>query len=341
VATLGGAMHWHQSTVVHLLKSSAAIGTMTPKTFERERGRDGKVSVRRAALEPVEGYWPAIVERDVFEAVQAMREGTVKPLRGRHANEGVVRNVLGGVAVCPACGGRMTRIVKSGGGRPYLVCQRAKAKAGCVYRMVRLENVEKALRDNAAWLIATAPERKPSNNSSDSRATEGQPDGSLSDGSISLTVRLSRLEQALSATEDGLEVLLDELTRGPSAAVSERVRETEAVMGEMRAERDEIEARIAMTLGPMVEQRLEKLRAAIETWDVAAANVVLRQCVSGVVVDYRTGQLVFQWLHGGESSVMFAWPDEAVSPSRDGLGQRKGFARETDTTDTRPEPPQE
>jgi hypothetical protein len=40
--------------------------------------------------------------------------------------------------------------------------------------------------------------------------------------------------------------------------------------------------------------------------DVAAVNAALRACVRKVVVDYRTGYLAAHWVHGGETSVMFA-----------------------------------
>jgi hypothetical protein len=34
--------------------------------------------------------------------------------------------------------------------------------------------------------------------------------------------------------------------------------------------------------------------------------------MKGVVVDYRSGRLVFDWQHGGESDVVYGWPEEEV-----------------------------
>lgn len=45
--------------------------------------------------------------------------------------------------------------------------------------------------------------------------------------------------------------------------------------------------------------------------DTPPINAALRELVSQITVDYRTGHLVFHWRSGGESSVMFMWPKES------------------------------
>jgi hypothetical protein len=37
---------------------------------------------------------------------------------------------------------------------------------------------------------------------------------------------------------------------------------------------------------------------------------VLRQLLKAVVVDRKNGRLRFEWQHGGESELTFAWPLE-------------------------------
>jgi hypothetical protein len=41
--------------------------------------------------------------------------------------------------------------------------------------------------------------------------------------------------------------------------------------------------------------------------DARAVNVALKACASKVIVDWQTGYLSVRWVHGGETSVMFAW----------------------------------
>lgn len=45
-----------------------------------------------------------------------------------------------------------------------------------------------------------------------------------------------------------------------------------------------------------------------------------------VVVDYRVGRLVFAWQHGGESDLMYGWPDEE---SPDPPSERRPDTRRT------------
>jgi hypothetical protein len=46
--------------------------------------------------------------------------------------------------------------------------------------------------------------------------------------------------------------------------------------------------------------------------DKRAVNAALKVIFSGVTVDYQTGLLRFQWRHGGEACLSYAWPREAA-----------------------------
>src|SRR5690606_27942320 len=72
----------------------------------------GEGKKKRVPQKPIEGYYPAIVDRGVYERVQALSIDTRSPLRGRHAAQRTIRNILGGIAVCPLCQGSMTRVSK-------------------------------------------------------------------------------------------------------------------------------------------------------------------------------------------------------------------------------------
>ncbi len=287
--------HWHRSYILRLLRSPAVVGTLVPHVVEHGDGKK-----KRVAQKPIEGYYPAIVDRGVYERVQAMSLDTRSPLRGRHAAEGTVRNILGGIATCPLCQGTMTRVSKGSrlkAGKPYLVCTKAKAGAGCAYRAVRMEDVERALIENASYLTAMVP-----------APTE--------DGDVQ--AKLRSVEIGIDALQEELSNLLDELGRSPSAAIRERVRETEAALEEAREEERSLWERVSATNGPLLEQRVERLRKALHAApiDTAQANLALRQVLSSATINYLSGRLELHWTHGGTSSVMFAWPEGAEAEER-------------------------
>jgi DNA invertase Pin-like site-specific DNA recombinase len=291
VPVFGDGRHWHRSFVVKLLTNVAVTGTLIPHRIEYIDGT--KV---RKPLEPVPGYYPAVIDPDTFARVQSLRQDAWNPRRGRHAN-GTVHNIFGGLARCPVCSSSMTLVNKGEGkGRTYLVCTKAKAGAGCQYRGVPNERVEATFLENAEYLIATAP--------------AGDNGGDL-DG------RLDGIEGAIQGTEDGIERLLDAIQRGKSPTLVARVRDLEDSLDELRKERDQLEEQRAISSGPLVVRKLADLDKVMEAkkLDRTAANTLLRQLLSAAVVDYRSGMLVLQWRHGGETSVMFGWPDDDLDES--------------------------
>jgi DNA invertase Pin-like site-specific DNA recombinase len=279
--------HWHRSYIVKLLRNPAVVGTFVPHVVEHDGGRK-----RRVPQAPIKGYFPAIVERDVFERVQALAMDTKSPMRGRHAHRSI-QNILGGVAKCPVCGGHMTRVSKGSrakAGKPYLVCRRAKEGAGCAYRAVRLEDIERTLRENVGYITAFVP-----------APAEGE----------DLQDRIRATQANIEVTEEEVQNLLRALGRDPSPAIRQRIRDLETTLEELREHERQLWDRVSNTHGPLLERRVEALQNALEAdpFDVSRANVALRQVLSSVVVNYRTGQLELNWLHGGTSSVMFAWPE--------------------------------
>jgi DNA invertase Pin-like site-specific DNA recombinase len=59
--------HWHNSYIQKLLTNRAVIGTFTPHRATRS---DTGARVRKP-LDAIEGYWPAVIDREVFERVEA------------------------------------------------------------------------------------------------------------------------------------------------------------------------------------------------------------------------------------------------------------------------------
>ncbi|MFZ5685524.1 MAG: recombinase family protein [Pseudomonadota bacterium] len=279
------AAHWHRSYVAKILASSTVVGTLTPHKLEYVDGRQ----VRRP-LEPLPNYYPAIVDKALWERVQDVK--AARPAAPRH-RAGHVQNVLAGLATCPVCEGAMTRVMKGKkGGRPYLVCQRAKTGAGCTYRAVRCDDVEGALLSRGAELLASVP--------------TGREDAGLD-------VRLAELDDAILGLEQDVDGLLDLLQQTRSQAAMDRLRNLEAELDGARAERLALIQEREAKAGPMVRRRVKALERALteEPLDKAAVNAALRAICDRVTVNWGTGFLQFQWRHGGRSEVIFAWPDEA------------------------------
>ncbi len=99
VKPFGRAPIWHPSYVKKILDNRAVIGEFTPGT-----GRGGSA---RKLLEPVPGYYPAVISKELFATVQQMRK--VRPsFKGRSSF-----NVFSKLAFDRATGSSMAYVNKS------------------------------------------------------------------------------------------------------------------------------------------------------------------------------------------------------------------------------------
>jgi len=306
VATWGDAgrkpaQHWRRSYIVKLLRSPAVVGVFTPHTIETV---DGAVS--RVPGEAVPGYFPPVVSDELYRAVQSLQEGAASPSRGRHA-AAPVQNILGGLAKCGRCGGTMTRVSKgsrSKAGRPYLVCEAAKVgktdASGnklCAYRAVPLDQIETALREDIWEAIEQAP-------------TPGET--SIFDATI------AGLEEEIAQAEGRIARLVEAIEQGGSPTLRDRLRSVENERDAAKAELQKMQDRRAAAHGPFLTRRLSALREALEAepFDLARANLKLREACSSVVVDYEACTLAFEWTHGGWSGLAYGWPGVTTKPRK-------------------------
>jgi len=123
VPVFGSGEYWHRPFIARLLNSPAVVGTFVPHSTEHEGGKR-----IRKPLEPVPGYFPAVVDLETFQRVQALRMDPASPQRGRHAAT-EIQNVLGGLLQCARCDGSIVLVSK---GRPgkrlsYVVCSKARS----------------------------------------------------------------------------------------------------------------------------------------------------------------------------------------------------------------------
>ncbi len=282
VKPFGRAAFWHRSYVVKILENPAVVGRFTPHTIEYVEGKR-----TRKPQEPVEDYFPNVVEPEVFARVQTMREGRRAP-SVRLRNSKGVSHLLAGLARCPRCRSSMTRVNKGSGpkcGHPYLVCTKAKAGAGCEYHGVRIDHLEAAIVGQASELAKSAPR-----------------------GSKTVADVKARRAEERETLQGQIEKLVDFLAEGEAEGVRQRLRELEARLAEVREEEEKLEELEAVRNPITRKQRLEDLVRELSKSDLdyPAANAAMLQVFSRVYVQWDLGRLDFHWLHGGRSLLSIA-----------------------------------
>ena len=270
------AEHWHRSYVQKLLTNRAVIGAFTP--HQRVTEANGKR--KRKPLEPIEGYFPAVIDREVFERVST----SVRAIAARGRNAAAApASIFAGVLRCARCGGVATRVSK--GQHVYLVCSKAnrKGKGVCKYEAVRYKDVEQALRRNAKAIIRDAP-RGPK--------------------TAEIESEIANLDIVVSIIGDEAREIADELIQEKSSILRARLRDKEV---ELEAARERLRALAIQrdTLArPSVQRRLTALLGALrhKPFNVAHVNKALKEVVSKIVLDPVAGQLVIHWHHASEPS---------------------------------------
>jgi DNA invertase Pin-like site-specific DNA recombinase len=262
------AKFWRGARLRKMLLNRAAIGALVMHRTEYDpdtRKRTDKL------LGTTGGYYPPVVERELFERVNA-RLGSTAP-RGRNATCPVT-SLVAGVAKCARCGGSIIRVSK--GDYVYLLCTRAHAKAGCQYQAVHYRDVEEALRVNADALIEEAP--------------RGSSTEDLEREIVSLDLQLDQMR-------DDARDLLRELRDARSPTIREAFRQAERAIEAAEAKQQHLRDRRERLGTPFVVRRLNVLREELkrEDFDVAAANHALKAAVERIVVNPEAALLEVYW----------------------------------------------
>lgn len=274
--------HWHRAFVKHLQTTPTVVGTLIPMITDHVEGK-----LRLRPQEPVLGYYPAIVDEDIFQRVQAIRLES----REKFANHRVkqkVTNLLAGLAKCPICGGPMI-CTSSGEQWRYLVCNRVLVGAGCVRRSVRYHFVEECVIAAIPQIVKVCPPKP-----------------------LDPVTRISRLRsvsgrlKALAVERSEVLVHATTLTLRRSA-VGSRIAEIDNDCEQLRRERRAISRRSASSFDPALRAKLAELQTSSLCPDdrVARMNSALRALLSHVVVSYEAGILELHWKHGGTSEVRY------------------------------------
>jgi DNA invertase Pin-like site-specific DNA recombinase len=283
VAPFRRAAQWQKSIVHKILTSPALVGTFTPSIREH---KDGKLLLH--AQEPIPNYFPPVISEDTFSRLQQTL--SAPQARGRHAKRGAA-SILAGLARCPECDSIMTRVRGGRANKFYLVCTKVRAGAAKHGQRVRYEHLETVFIEQHRAVLAQMP----------------SPNDEVVRG-------LANADAAVNALEGRMEALLEQLDRNPSDALAKRVAQLEATLKGAQADLSDWQDKAAATDSKAIKLRRANLMAAIQARpkDVARINAALRELATEVVIDYRTGHLVFKWRSGGESSLLFMLPKEST-----------------------------
>lgn len=278
---------WQRSYIAKVLANPAVIGQFTPHVLEFEANQ----KVKRA-LEPVDGYFPAIISEETFREAQVLRQGLGAPQRGKHAHA-PVSNILATLAACPKCGATMTRVVKGKRSKPSYVCTKAKSKAGCEYRSVRCDLIEAAVFNGL-------PERL-----KNLEGATGNVEG-LDEEIEACALDIDALEQRIDFYIDELfYVQSDELRQAMHQKLESLKREQETAKTSLQRLQERREIASGLTVQARVQRVLEVLQPSEGEPTAADVNRALRLVFKRAIIRWSEGALDFEWHHGGTCRVHF------------------------------------
>lgn len=100
---VAGSKGFHAGYVLTILKSPSVIGTYTPTLWSKTAGER---AVRQPDGDEITGYYPPVIDKELFERCQAILTVRNKhPTRGRRGK--TFPNILLGLGKCEACGGTL------------------------------------------------------------------------------------------------------------------------------------------------------------------------------------------------------------------------------------------
>jgi len=279
VPTLRGAHIWVKSTIARLLDNPAVIGTYVPTEFVS----DGNGGTVRTTLDPIEGYFPPIIDRDTWDRVRSMRSQRSVPMDPDRVNP----NVVAGLAKCPECGSTMTlrvatkwlRRTRTHTRYRRLYCIRASSGLGCPSGMVNLAHVERTLYANVFRLGGMLP-------GSDAEVQD----------------RLAKLRAEIADMDRRIENLTNAIAEAPSSRALAASLVTlegarEAADKEYRALSETASSASLRAVARRMEELAHLVQQGLKKGEVDSikANALLRQIFDRIVVTRSAMEL--HWKH--------------------------------------------
>lgn len=205
---------WRDSYIKKILRNRAAIGEYQP--FHRVNGK------REPIGEAIEGYFPVVVERHKFHAVQQMLDKNI----GTGGRADQFSNIFKGLVTCAYCGGPMRYDNK--GDRPKgglrFVCYNGQRNAGCRHPRpyaIRYEDISNCVLDNCPKLKPEQVLPEP-----DEQAKRSQ----------ALTEKIQGLNAQLVDIERKADNLTDQIADEDDTGIRQRLRDKLVALQEKRTE---------------------------------------------------------------------------------------------------------
>ena len=135
-----GGNGWRESYIQKILQNRAVIGEYQPYEINGETGK------RKPAGEPIQKYYPQIIDDSIFYAVQ----NQFKENKGKGGRTGKANNLFRHLVKCAYCGGSMAFVDK--GEWKYLICDNGRRGVKCDRHSIRYEECEKVILENCKGL---------------------------------------------------------------------------------------------------------------------------------------------------------------------------------------------
>jgi len=140
IPTFGPSPQWDQSTIHNMLSNRATIGEYQPRRYATAQERPNGVRDRKGvpAGDVVKGYYPAVIEEDLFITAQQARRKNLASGRGRKGR--LITNLFAGIPTCAYCGAPVR--FHSNGNDKSLICSTVLQQQGCCRKGWSYRNFE-------------------------------------------------------------------------------------------------------------------------------------------------------------------------------------------------------
>jgi hypothetical protein len=221
---------WRRGYINAILTNRAVIGELTLHRRDKENGK----TVRTPEGDPIPDYYPAIVDRDLFNQVQAIIRHNRETSGRAGGRPGPINNLFSHIARCAYCGGPMAYVGK---GKPpngkYLVCDTARRGMGCKRTFLRYEKFfEPLILSYCKGLDPT--DILPGNDEAQSELA-------------TLKKQLQATEEEIAQKQAAMDKLLDNLELG--VIVKDRLMARQGEKASLEAQREDLIGRIAKLSG--------------------------------------------------------------------------------------------
>lgn len=140
VPPFGPAPLWDQSTIHNMLNNRATLGEYQPRTYASSQDRPKDVRDRKGvpAGNVVKGYYPAVIDEELFNKAQQARRKNLATGRGRKGR--LITNLFAGIPTCAYCGASVR--FHSNGHDKSLICSTVLKRQGCCRKGWSYKNFE-------------------------------------------------------------------------------------------------------------------------------------------------------------------------------------------------------